>query len=139
MYYTNFISSAEGYFQTVVCNNPEFARTAVNHDLHYVSWDRPPRQHPRTLTLRDLPGMIKGEVPFARKFVQDDTVLDKIDKDLLGRKNGSFTPGGWCGGEKGCSEVGDPNSVKPGGGALRLRSIMARLMADRAGQNYCKV
>lgn len=139
MYYTNFISSAEGYFQTVICNNPEFAGTAINHDLHYISWDRPPRQHPRTLTLRDLPGMVESNVPFARKFGQNDTVLDRIDEDLLGRKKGSFTPGGWCASKNGCSEVGDTVSIRPGAGALRLRAALARLMADHEGQNYCKV
>ncbi|PKI56281.1 hypothetical protein CRG98_023300 [Punica granatum] len=139
MYYTNFVSSAEGYFQTVICNSPEFVHTAINHDLHYISWDRPPRQHPRTITLRDLPRMIELNVPFARKFGQEHmVVMDKIDRDLLGRKNGSFTPGGWCVGEN-CSDVGDPTSLRPGAGALRLRAIMARLLANQTGQNYCKV
>ncbi|KAK4746387.1 hypothetical protein SAY87_012699 [Trapa incisa] len=140
MYYTNFISSAEGYFQTVICNSPEFTGTAINHDLHYISWpNRPPLQHPRTLTLEDLPAMISSNVPFARKFMRDDPVLDKIDADLLDRKGRSFAPGGWCmTTEKDCLEVGDMDSVRPGPGALRLRSIMARLMEDQSGQNYCR-
>ncbi|KAK4786535.1 hypothetical protein SAY86_010368 [Trapa natans] len=140
MYYTNFISSAEGYFQTVICNSPEFTGTAINHDLHYISWpNRPPLQHPRTLTLEDLPAMISSNVPFARKFMRDDPVLDKIDADLLDRKGRRFAPGGWCmTTEKDCLEVGDMDSVRPGPGALRLRSIMARLMEDQSGQNYCR-
>ncbi|MBA0705486.1 hypothetical protein Golax_017677, partial [Gossypium laxum] len=54
MYYTNFISSPEGYFQTVVCNVPEFAKTVVNHDMHFIKWDNPPKQHPHILSLNEL-------------------------------------------------------------------------------------
>lgn len=139
MYYTNFVSSPEGYFQTVICNVPEFAKTAVNHDLHYISWDNPPKQHPHTLSLIDTDKIIGSSAPFARKFKQDDPVLDKIDKDLLRRKNGSFTPGGWCSGSSKCSEVGNPNKLKPGPGAQRLRRLIARLvLTANMGQNQCK-
>ncbi|KAB5540902.1 hypothetical protein DKX38_013876 [Salix brachista] len=93
IYYTNFISSPEGYFHTVICNVPEFAQTAVSHDLHYIAWDNPPKQHPHILTINDTNEMIANGAAFARKFKHDDPVLDKIDKDLLCRKNGSFTPG----------------------------------------------
>ncbi|KAK9085307.1 hypothetical protein Sjap_025718 [Stephania japonica] len=96
MYYANFVSSPEGYFQTVICNNPEFASTVVNHDLHYISWDVPPKQHPHSLGLTDSKKMISSNAPFARKFKRDVMVLDKIDKELLNRSNGSVTPGGWC-------------------------------------------
>ncbi|KAB1216601.1 Xylosyltransferase 2 [Morella rubra] len=138
MYYTNFVSSPEGYFQTVICNVPEFAKTAVNHDLHYISWDIPPQQHPHTLSLNDTTKMITSSAAFARKFKQDDPVLDKIDKDILRRKNGSFTPGGWCSGKPKCSEVGNLNKLKPGPGAQRLRHLVARLaVTAKFGQNQC--
>ncbi|KAJ0474355.1 putative glycosyl transferase, family 14, beta-glucuronosyltransferase GlcAT14A/B/C [Helianthus annuus] len=51
MYYANFISSPEGYFHTVICNAKEFRNTTVNSDLHFISWDNPPKQHPHYLTL----------------------------------------------------------------------------------------
>lgn len=138
MYYTNFVSSPEGYFQTVICNVPEFAKTALNHDLHYISWDIPPQQHPHTLSLNDTTKMITSSAAFARKFKQDDPVLDKIDKDILRRKNGSFTPGGWCSGKPKCSEVGNLNRLKPGPGAQRLRHLVARLaVTAKFGQNQC--
>ena len=44
MYYTNFVSSCEGYFQTVICNSREFRNTTVNSDLHFIQWDTPPLQ-----------------------------------------------------------------------------------------------
>ncbi|KAF8413869.1 hypothetical protein HHK36_001863 [Tetracentron sinense] len=139
MYYTNFVSSPEGYFQTVICNEPEFAKTAVNHDMHYIAWDMPPKQHPHTLTINDTNKMIGSSAPFARKFRHDDPVLDKIDKELLGRMNGSFTPGGWCSGNPPCSKVGNPNRLKPGPGARRLARLIARtVFSSIFTQNQCK-
>ncbi|XP_019089043.1 PREDICTED: beta-glucuronosyltransferase GlcAT14A-like [Camelina sativa] len=93
MYYTNFLSTPEGYFHTVICNSPEYSSTVVNHDMHFISWDRPPKQHPRTLNMNDTERMIGSGTAFARKFRHNDPVLDKIDKELLGRGNGNFTPG----------------------------------------------
>ncbi|KAJ4832693.1 hypothetical protein Tsubulata_010101 [Turnera subulata] len=138
MYYTNFVSSPEGYFHTVICNVPEFAMTAVNHDLHYISWDNPPKQHPHTLTLNDTAKMVASGAAFARKFKHNDPVLDKIDKDLLGRKNGSFTPGGWCSDPPKCFKVGDLDKIKPGPGAERFRRLLARLaLAAKTKRDQC--
>lgn len=134
MYYTNFVSSPEGYFQTVVCNTPQFLHTVVNHDMHYIPWDSPPKQHPRTITLNDTNNMITSGAAFARKFKQDSPVLDKIDQQLLGRRNGMFTPGGWCGGEPLCSQVGNRMELKPGGGADRLQKLINRLILIRKRQ-----
>ncbi|CAH2036543.1 unnamed protein product [Thlaspi arvense] len=140
MYYTNFVSSPESYFHTVICNVPEFSKTAVNHDLHYIAWDRPPRQHPRLLSLRDMPPMIASGAAFGRKFRRNDTALDKIDKELLMRtKEGGFTPGGWCGGEPECSVVGDVAKIRPGSGAERLKGLVDRLVAEaKSGKNQCE-
>ncbi|CAK9138235.1 unnamed protein product [Ilex paraguariensis] len=129
MYYTNFVSSPEGYFQTVICNAPEFVHTVVNHDMHYIAWDVPPKQHPRTLSVNDTSRMIRSGAPFARKFKQNDPALGKIDKILLGRKKGNFTPGGWCSGEPHCSKVGDPTKLEPGPGAERLRLLIDRILS----------
>ncbi|KAG6600380.1 Beta-glucuronosyltransferase GlcAT14B, partial [Cucurbita argyrosperma subsp. argyrosperma] len=139
MYYSNFVSSPEGYFHTVICNVPEFADTAVNHDLHYISWDTPPKQHPHILSINDTEKIMRSNAAFARKFRQDDAVLDKIDRELLGRNKGDLTPGGWCGGQPKCSTVGDPMKLKPGEGAQRLHRLIARLvLAAKSGENQCK-
>lgn len=127
MYYTNIVSSPEGYFHTVICNVPEFAVTAVNHDMHYIAWDVPPKQHPHILTINDLGKMIGSNAPFARKFKRDDLVLDKIDLQFLGRRNQSFTPGGWCAGTPLCSDVEDTSLLKPGPGARRLQRLVDRI------------
>ncbi|XP_078437298.1 beta-glucuronosyltransferase GlcAT14B-like [Wolffia australiana] len=88
MYYANFVSSPEGYFHTVICNSPDFRRSAVSHDLHYIAWDTPPKQHPRTLAASDYSRMLASGAPFARKFRRDDPLLDRIDNDILRRPPG---------------------------------------------------
>ncbi|KAL0301185.1 UNVERIFIED_CONTAM: Beta-glucuronosyltransferase GlcAT14B [Sesamum radiatum] len=102
--------------------------TVVNHDMHYISWDYPPKQHPHTLSVNDTARMIASGAAFARKFKQDTPVLDRIDRELLGRENGSFTPGGWCAGEPLCSRLGNPTKLRPGRGAERLRRLIGKLV-----------
>ncbi|CAN8326122.1 unnamed protein product [Cochlearia groenlandica] len=139
MYYTNFLSTPEGYFHTVICNAPEYSDTVVNHDLHFISWDRPPKQHPRSLNINDTERMIASGAVFARKFRHDDPALHRIDKELLNRGNGSFTPGGWCAGDPKCSKVGDPSNIKPGPGANRLRSLVTKLvLTSKLTQRQCR-
>jgi len=144
MYYANFISSPEGYFHTVICNAREFQNTTVNHDMHYISWDTPPKQHPHSLGLKDFEKMNESSAPFARKFDRMDPVLDKIDKELLGRKNGSFVPGGWCIGNRDdgsdpCSVMGDKTVLKPGPGAKRLEKLIVALLSKENFRNkQCK-
>ncbi|PKU74858.1 hypothetical protein MA16_Dca005049 [Dendrobium catenatum] len=128
MYYTNFISSPEGYFQTVICNAPEFNITVVNHDLHYISWDTPPKQHPHALTLNDTAKMIDSNAPFARKFNKNDPVLDMIDMEQLRRKKDWVTPGGWCSGSPQCSSIGEDWRLQPGPGSKRLAQLIDRLI-----------
>ncbi|XP_073286127.1 beta-glucuronosyltransferase GlcAT14A-like [Primulina huaijiensis] len=139
MYYSNFVSSPEGYFQTVICNAPEFASTVVNHDMHYISWDNPPQQHPHTLSLNDTYKIYASNAAFARKFKRDSPVLDKIDRELLRRKNGSFTPGGWCAGKPRCTKVGNVTKLRPGPGAERLGRLMGKLvLSPKFRQNQCR-
>ncbi|CAM8983077.1 unnamed protein product [Rhodiola kirilowii] len=138
MYYTNFVSSPEGYFHTVICNVPEFIPTTMNHDMHYISWDTPPKQHPHVLTLNDSSKMVESNAAFARKFKHNDPVLDWIDKELLNRKNGSFTPGGWCAGSPRCSKVGNARKLKPGEGSQRLRRLIERLVLTTQLGQQCK-
>lgn len=134
MYYTNFLSSPEGYFHTVICNNEDFRHTVVSHDLHYIAWDNPPKQHPISLTMKDFDKMVKSKAPFARKFAKDDPVLDKIDRELL-RRTHRFAPGAWCvgssdGGTDPCSLRGNDTEFRPGPGAERLQELFRMLFED---------
>ncbi|XP_052208430.1 beta-glucuronosyltransferase GlcAT14A-like [Diospyros lotus] len=141
MYYSNFISSPEGYFHTVICNTDEFRSTAIGHDLHYIAWDSPPKQHPRYLTIKDFDKMVNSSAPFARKFAKDDPVLDRIDKELLGRTN-RFTHGAWCigsshDGADPCSLLGNDSEFRPGPGAKRLQQLTDTLLSEDFRSRQC--
>lgn len=144
MYYVNFVSSPEGYFHTVICNSDDFQDTAINHDLHYIAWDTPPKQHPHILTLKDYDKMIKSGAPFARKFKKGDPVLDKIDRELLGRAEGQFTPGAWCigtskDGQSPCLERGEDYVFQPGSGAKRLQVLLDNITSENHRNKSCSV
>ncbi|KAM7506684.1 hypothetical protein LguiA_017137 [Lonicera macranthoides] len=136
MYYTNFLSSPEGYFHTVICNAQQFRNTTVNSDLHFISWDNPPKQHPHYLKLDHMQKMLESNAPFARKFHHDDcNVLDKIDNELLFRGQGMVVPGGWCVGTRKngtdpCSIMGNITILRPTAGAKRLENLIGSLLSD---------
>ena len=94
-----FFSPFQGYLHTVLCNS-DFNKTLINTDLHYITWDTPPKQHPRTLTGIDYHAMTQSGAMFARKFNLNASeslpVLNLIDAAILGRSEGGFVPGGWC-------------------------------------------
>ncbi|EOA20632.1 hypothetical protein CARUB_v10000946mg [Capsella rubella] len=141
MYYANFVSSPEGYFHTLICNTEEFKSTAIGHDLHYIAWDYPPKQHPNSLSMKDFDNMVKSNASFARKFHKNDPVLDKIDRELLGRTH-QFSSGAWCIGtsENGadpCSVRGDNSVLKPGPGAERLMELVQTLLSDEFRRKQC--
>lgn len=142
MYYTNFVSSPEGYFHTVICNTEKFQNTAISHDLHYIAWDSPPKQHPKSLTIKDFSDMVNSSAPFARKFAKDDSALDRIDKELLQRTN-RFAPGAWCignttDGHDPCSLRGDDSVFRPGPGARRLQELTEKLLSEEYRSKTCK-
>ncbi|KAK6774352.1 hypothetical protein RDI58_029591 [Solanum bulbocastanum] len=136
MYYANFLSTPEGYFHTVICNAEEFRNTTVNHDLHFISWDNPPKQHPHVLTLKDYKNMVDSNASFARKFRRNEPVLDKIDSELLGRKVDGFVPGSWFDGGDANSTISqyilrNITSLRPGPGAQRMKSLISSLLSDK--------
>ncbi|KAJ3691917.1 hypothetical protein LUZ60_012267 [Juncus effusus] len=145
MYYANFLSSPEGYFHTVICNSNEFKNTTVNHDLHFISWDNPPKQHPHFLTLEDFDNMKSSNAPFARKFGRHDPVLDKIDLELLKRDNETgFVLGGWSellksnlSNYKGYF-VKDVKDLRPSEGAKRIEKLINGLVnQDGFDEKHC--
>ncbi|GMI65025.1 unfertilized embryo sac 7 [Hibiscus trionum] len=138
LYYTNFVSSPEGYFQTLICNSADYKNTTVNHDLHYITWDNPPKQHPRSLGRKDFRRMVMSTRPFARKFKRNDPVLDKIDRELLKRRHGKFSYGGWCSQnakkQRACSGLQSENYgvLKPGAGSRRLKPLLTKIASARS-------
>ena len=142
MYYTNFLQSPEGYFHTVICNHKDYQNTTVNHDLHYIRWDSLPKLNPVNLTLEHYNDIIQAGAPLAGPFTRDDPVLDKIDKELLGRPSGHLTPGGWCLGRVGkdrCSVYGNPVAVKPSVVSKRLEKLIVKLLdSENFRSKQCK-
>lgn len=135
MYYANFLSSPEGYFHTVICNAEEFRNTTVNHDLHFISWDNPPKQHPHFLNVDDYQRMVDSNAPFARKFGRNEPVLDKIDSELLGRIADGFVLGGWFNDKRNSNltalhhAVANTSELKPGPGAERIKRLITGLIS----------
>ncbi|KAL8039398.1 hypothetical protein ABFX02_10G034500 [Erythranthe guttata] len=146
MYYTNFLSSSEGYFHTVICNHKHYQKTTVNHDLRYMKWDEPPKEQPMNLTVLNFDSMVKSGAPFAHKISEDDSVLDKIDREVLKRSKGRFTPGGWCvgsviNGVKGdsCLVYGSGDAIRPSLSSKRLERLVALLLdSDNLRSKQCK-
>lgn len=144
LYYTNFVSSPEGYFQTVICNSEDYKNTTINHDLHYITWDNPPKQHPKSLGLKDYRRMVLSNRPFARKFKRNDKVLDKIDRELLKRRHHKqFSYGGWCSSTRNsmCSELQSEKYgvLMPGTGARRLTTLLTKLTSSqKLSKRRCK-
>ncbi|GAA0158533.1 glycosyltransferase [Lithospermum erythrorhizon] len=143
MYYANFLSSPEGYFHTVVCNAEDFRNTTVNSDLHFISWDNPPKQHPHYLTMDDMQRMVDSNAPFARKFHREDPVLGRIDSELLERGEGMVVPGGWCigsrkNGSDPCSHVGNITVLRPSTGAKRLEKLISSLLSSDNFRKQCQ-
>ncbi|KAJ3676420.1 hypothetical protein LUZ60_003832 [Juncus effusus] len=72
LYYSNFPSSSQSYFQTVLCNSNKFQNTTINHDLRSSAW--------RVDPLEDESG-----APFVSGVGKETAVLDRIDRELLRR------------------------------------------------------
>ncbi|KAF9622489.1 hypothetical protein IFM89_031893 [Coptis chinensis] len=87
--------SNDGVQETEASHVPATEKGVANHDLHYISWDNPPKQHPHFLTVNDYQRMIESNAHFERKFGCNETIPDKIDSELLDCAPNGFVPGGW--------------------------------------------
>lgn len=96
------------------------------------------------LTTKDFNDMLLSGVPFARTFAMDDPVLDRIDKDLLGRSDGQFTPGAWCVGRHDlgkdpCISFGSSDAVRPSASSTRLEKLVLKLLdSENFRPRQCK-
>lgn len=61
---TRPVSPDESFYHTVFCNAPPL--TVRNDSLRYIDWSAA-EAHPKTLTLRDLPRIMRAGAHFARK------------------------------------------------------------------------
>ncbi|KAL6649208.1 hypothetical protein ACP70R_013432 [Stipagrostis hirtigluma subsp. patula] len=135
MYYTNMPLPQTKYFQTVVCNSPEFNRTVVNHDLHYSTWESSSKNEPRLLTMADVDNITESGAAFGTRFPKDDPVLDHIDGEILHRLPGEPVTGGWCigvGDDSPCAVSGNPDVLRPGPAATKLAKFLAQKLSYRS-------
>ncbi|XP_065627889.1 beta-glucuronosyltransferase GlcAT14A-like [Quercus suber] len=133
MYFANTPSSLSNYFPTILCNSHKFNRTVINNNLLYATFDKSSYDEPRLLSSSDFEVMIQSGAAFATRFKSDDPVLDRIDREILGRSPGNVVPGGWCLGESGnhtCSVWGDSNVLRPSLGARRLEKRIVELLSN---------
>ncbi|HRQ59505.1 MAG TPA: beta-1,6-N-acetylglucosaminyltransferase [Azoarcus taiwanensis] len=74
----------ESYFQTVIRN----AKTLSVCDDHrrFIKWDAAHLAHPKTLTIKELPEILRSGKHFARKVDArvDAALLDELDRVVLG-------------------------------------------------------
>lgn len=134
MYLANTPSSLLSYTPTIVCNSPEFKESTVNHNLQYASYYTTSNENPRFLNGSDFQDMLHSGSAFASQFRLNDPILDRIDREILGRSRGSVVPGGWCVGDTNntCAVWGDANILRPGPGAERLERRMVELLTNGA-------
>ncbi|WOK99899.1 beta-glucuronosyltransferase GlcAT14A-like [Canna indica] len=147
LYFANVVFSTESYFQTLICNSPDFRNTTINNDLRYFAWDDPPGLEPLFLNKTHFKAMIKSRAAFARKFVEDDPLLNKVDEKLLGYTPSEGGFGQWCSGhstmnnveEDPCLSSDNINLVRPSTSAMRLKSLVTELISlERLNSNQCK-
>ena len=78
-YYKNRVVPDESYVQTVLCNDSEI--TVEDRTFRYSSWNGG-GAHPVDLGVPDLEAILASDAHFARKFAENDPVLDLIDEHL---------------------------------------------------------
>ncbi|KAJ3696498.1 hypothetical protein LUZ61_000203 [Rhynchospora tenuis] len=120
MYFTNVAYSMEAYFQTLSCNSQDFMNKTINADFRFFMWDNPPGLDPLFLNESNFDKMLSSGAAFSRRFVENEPVLDRLDKEILKRISGNFTYGKW-------HENGDINSVESGPMVLKLRQSISEV------------
>jgi hypothetical protein len=77
-YYRSRPNVDESFAHTVICNA---GLTVSGNARRYIDWSQP-LPHPKTLDGSDLSRMLASGCWFARKFAEDDPVLDTLDRML---------------------------------------------------------
>jgi hypothetical protein len=142
MYFTNVMLPQEGYFHSVVCNS-DFRNSTVNNDLRYKVWDDPPQMEPHFLNVTHYDEIVESGVPFARRFQENEPLLDKIDDRILRRWRHRPVPGAWCTSRRKwfsdpCSQWSNVNIVRPSPQAEKFRRYVDQILEEsKSGNNSC--
>lgn len=124
MYMTNLAFPLESYFQTVLCNTPEFRNsTVVSDNLRHA-----------IIQNTSIAQLMESRAIFAGPFMDyDDGMLQEIDEQLLNRGREGIVPGKWCLGtglvndSAPSSFWGDIDGVEAGDEGIRLHKILSRV------------
>ena len=130
MYLSNTPDSLSNYFPTILCNTDTFKKTIMNNNLLYLASNDTSKERYHQLDHKEFTEMVDSGAAFARGFRYDDTVLDRIDHELLGRKPGEVVPGGWCLGDSSKNVWGDSGILRPGSGSDRLERRIVELLSN---------
>ncbi len=81
-YYKRTRNSDESLMQTILVNSGLF--NFSSDYKFYIDWTGTQHGHPRILTSKDYPALIKDDIYFARKFdmTRDSEVLDMLDRKI---------------------------------------------------------
>ncbi|HEY1987117.1 MAG TPA: beta-1,6-N-acetylglucosaminyltransferase [Terracidiphilus sp.] len=72
-------SPEECYYHSILANSP----LRLNSDnLRYIDWPSPDSWHPATLTVSDLPAIVRSEAHFARKVKYGSALVAELDRML---------------------------------------------------------
>ncbi|KAL3632810.1 hypothetical protein CASFOL_025794 [Castilleja foliolosa] len=153
MYFSNVAFPLESYFQTIICNTPEFQNMAVvNDDLRYNIIQNQTIKEAINMSHSDA--IMSRQAIFARPFNENDHELQDIDEKLLNRDRDRVVPGKWC--EKTglvnetvrssnatrddfCSFLGYIDDVKPGVGGIKMQSFLSRVVKEnKLASNFCQ-
>ena len=86
-YYRRVAVPSEGFFATVLLNDPELS--VASHNRRYVHFESHRTPHPKTLGVADLPAIEATDALFARKF---DPGVDARVLDVLDERRGTAKP-----------------------------------------------
>ncbi len=94
-FFTHALLSDESFFTTILVHSHYREKIAQNN-YRYIRWTTEgARTHPVVLRKEDFPVLKASDKLFARKFdmFQDNRILDLIDEELLGNKQGNTSGG----------------------------------------------
>ena len=83
-YFRHTFIPDEAMFQTMLANSP-FADRISSEPLHYIDWERPNPNYPRTLDGEDYGRLSASSALFARKMhpQRSAELLERVDRELL--------------------------------------------------------
>ena len=108
--------------------------------LNVTYYNDPPKMEPRFLNVTHYNEVVESGVPFARKFRENEPLLDKIDDKILRHWWHRPVPGAWCIGRRRwfgdpCSQWSNVNIVRPGPQAEKFHRYMVQILEESKSTN----